>query len=70
MKSTIRIKTIRPIDPAAVDHDPYLSVASAAQLTGLGKKAIRNLPLRKFGTAHFVAVTDVNDYIRNGKVEK
>jgi hypothetical protein len=56
-------KTIRPIDPATINQDPYIDVRSAAKLTGLGEKLIRKLPLRRFGVTDYIAVQVINDFI-------
>lgn len=63
MSQSKKPKTIRPIDAAAINQDPYIDVRSAAKLTGLGEKLIRKLPLRRFGARDYISVQVVNDFI-------
>jgi hypothetical protein len=62
MKKT-SIKTIRPIDVAAVNNAPWVNVKAAASLTGLGEKVIRKLTVKRFGKRDFANVAEVNRFI-------
>jgi hypothetical protein len=70
MSQATKPKTIRPIDPAAINHDPYIAVRSAVKLTGLGEKLIRKLRLRRFGVTDYISVQRLNDFISNGDEAK
>jgi len=57
------IKTVRPIDVAAVKNAPWVNVKAACTLTGLGEKVIRKLTVKKFGKRDFASVEEVNRFI-------
>jgi hypothetical protein len=57
------IRTVRPIDVAAVKNAPWVNVKAAASLTGLGEKVIRKLTVKKFGKRDFASVEEVNRFI-------
>lgn len=65
--SSISIKTVRPIDVAAVKNAPWVNVKAASSLTGLGEKVIRKLTVKKFGKRDFASVEEVNRFILGDK---